>query len=93
MKKSGGLSRDILLSWKSTSGKSGHFRTETKYIAAERRVARVTTGAVRRLWGLLPPRVVEPKPEYLEIPEGITTEEELRAFVKKERRLWMDGGR
>lgn len=53
------MDHDILLSWKSTSGKQGYFRTETVYIALERRVVNRTIGSVRRIWGLLPPKCVK----------------------------------
>jgi len=83
------MNHDILLSWKSVSGKQGHFRTETVYLAAERRVVNHTTGAVRRFWGLLPPRQVNKKPESLPIPENIVTVAQLRDYVGKQRRHWL----
>lgn len=80
---------EILLSWKSTSGKQGHFREETLWLPAERRVIRRTTGAVRRLWGLLPPKAIAPKTEILELPEGTATEQQVLAYVQKHRRGWI----
>lgn len=85
------MDQDILLSWKTASGKQGHFRTETVYFAAERRVVNRTTGTVRRFWGLLPPRQVNSKPESLPIPEDITTVDQLRAYVALHRRNWIYG--
>ena len=84
-----GLDHDILLSWKSTSGKRGHFRTETVYIASERSVINRTMGSVRRLWGLLPPKRVKTRMEYFQIPEDITTVDQLRTYVAKHKRHWL----
>lgn len=84
------LSEDILLSWKSTSGKQGHFLTQTLYQAETHRVVHQTTGTVRRLWGLLPPKQVEHSPEYLELPRDIATEEEIRAYVRQHKKHWLN---
>ena len=83
-------SGDIMLSWKSTSGKRGHFMTQTLYLAKTHRVVHRTTGAVRRLWGLLPPKRVEHSPEYLKLPREVTTEEEIRAYVRQHKKFWLD---
>lgn len=81
---------DILLSWKSTSGKHGHFREETLWLPAEHRVVRRTTGSVRRLWGLLPPKAIESKPEDLLLPEDVNTEEQVLAYLAKHKRSWLN---
>ena len=80
---------DIQLDFHSVSAKQGHFGSSTTYIAAEHRVERRTWGARKRFWGLLPPKQVPPTVEYLEIPENITTEEEIVDYVEKHRGHWI----
>lgn len=87
------LREDIQLSFRSVSAKQGHFGTSTKYIAAEHRVVFQKWGAMRRLFGLLPPRQLKPEKEVLNIPEEITTEAALREYVRQHKPGWLRGSR
>lgn len=82
-------SQNIPLEFHSTSAKNGHFGSSMDYIAAEHRVIRRTWGARRRCYGLLPPKVILPTVEYMDIPENITTEEEIRKYLHYHRRQWV----
>ena len=80
---------NIQLDFHSVSAKQGHFGSSTTYIAAEHRVERKTWGARKRLWGLLPPKQIPPTVEYLTIPEHITKEEEIAAYVETHKSHWI----
>lgn len=82
-------SDEILLDRKSTSGKQAHFLEETVWIPARHRVIRRIRGTRKRLWGLLPSKTIEPEPETLELPEEITAEKQVLAYVKKHKRSWL----
>ena len=87
------LNENIMLAWHSVAANCGHFGSCTEYIASERRVVRKKWGARRRFFGLLRPKPIRYEPEYLDIPEGVDTEEELVAYVDKERCGWLTGRR
>ncbi len=83
------MKENIQLSFHSVSAKQGHFGTSTEYIAAKHRVVYRKWGAKRRLFGLLPPKQIPREIQYLDIPEEITTEEALRAYVRKQKPSWI----
>ena len=80
---------DITLDFHSTSAKIGHFGSSTDYIAAAHRVVRRTWGTRRRFYDLLPPKVLPPTAEYMDIPEDITTEAEIRDYLHYHRGQWV----
>lgn len=80
---------NITLDFHSTSAKNGHFGSSTDYIAEEHRVVRRTWGARRRFYDLLPPKVIPPTAEYMDIPEDITTEEAIRDYIHYHRGQWV----
>ena len=77
---------EVLLDWKTASGKRGHFREETLWSPCQHRVIRRTTGAVKRFWGV---KTLKPQEEVLELPEEIVTEEQVVAYVRKYKRHWI----
>lgn len=83
------LSRDRMLDYKSIHGKNAHLGRETEFLAEKRIVVHKTWGSRKRLWGILPNKVLPSTREVLEIPLHITTEKELRSYVKKHRRSWL----
>ena len=87
------LDHDMTLDWRSISARQGHFGASTDYIASKRQVEHRTWGAKRRFFGLLPPKSIGTGPEYLDVPEDITTEAALIRFVKRERPGWIVGHR
>lgn len=91
MESSKTLEEDILLSFHSVSAKQGHFGSRTEYIAAEHRVLYKTWGVKRRLFGLLPPKEIPPTVDCLDIPEDITTEEDLLEYVRLHAPYWLRG--
>ena len=70
-------------------GKNAHLGRETEFLAEKRIVVHKTWGSRKRLWGILPNKVLPSTREVLEIPHHITTEKELRSYVKKHRRSWL----
>lgn len=87
------LEEDITLAWHSVAANCGHFGSSTEYIASERRVVHKRWGARRRFFDLLPPKSIQYEPEYLDVPAWITTEEQLLAYVDRERGGWLMGRR
>ena len=85
------LDGDVCLDFHSVSAKQGHFGSSTEYIAAEHRVIHKRWGARRRCFGLLPPKPMKYKPEYLDVPGWITTEEALLDYVVRNRKGWLMG--
>lgn len=85
------LSQDMMLNFKSIHGRNAHLGQSTEYLAQERIVVFKTWGSRKRLWGLLPNKRYPSTRDVLEIPDDITTEQELRRFVKKHRRSWIKG--
>lgn len=83
------LREDIQLSYHSVSAKQGHFGTCTKYIAAEHRVVFQKWGAMRRLFGLLPPKQIPQTVESLDIPVEVTGEDDIREYVQKHKPGWL----
>ncbi|MBQ6719457.1 MAG: CPBP family intramembrane metalloprotease [Oscillospiraceae bacterium] len=79
---------NITLDFHSKSAKNGHFGSSTDYIAAEHRVVRRTWGARRRFYDLLPPKMLPTTIEYMDIPEEITSEREIRAYLRSHRGQW-----
>ena len=77
---------EILLDWKTASGKGGHFREETVWSPSQRRVIRRTTGAVKRFWKVKP---IKPREEVLELPREVVTEEQVLDYVRKNKRYWI----
>ena len=77
------LQRDILLFQKNTHGKNCRIHEWTQYYADRRVVIYHCHFARRRLWGLLPMEIKESQSDPLPVPEQITTQEQLRCFVKK----------
>lgn len=80
--------QNIPLEFHSTSAKNGHFGSSMDYIAAEHRVIRRTWGARRRFYDLLPPKMLPTTIEYMDIPEEITSEREIRAYLRSYRGQW-----
>lgn len=83
------LSQDMTLDFKSIHGRNAHLGRETEFLAEKRIVVHKTWGSRKRLWGILPNKVLPSTREVLEIPLHITTEKELRSYVKKHRRSWL----
>ena len=83
------LSQDMTLDFKSIHGRNAHLGRETEFLAEKRIVVHKTWGSRKRLWGLLPNKVLPSTREVLEIPLHITTEKELRSYMKKHRRSWL----
>lgn len=79
---------EVLLDWKSTSGKRGHFREDVLWIPARHRVIRRTTGAVRRFFGLVV-KPIEPREEILDLPEALVTEAQVLEYVRQYKRHWI----
>lgn len=78
----------VLLDFKSTSGKRGHFMDEVIWYPEEHRVIRRSRGTVRKFFGLVV-KAIESKPELLELPEEIREKEQVLAYVKKHKRYWI----
>lgn len=82
------LEEDLSLDFHSVSARQGHFGCSTHYIAAQRKVVHKRWGARRRFFGLLPPKALQYEPEYLTVPQWITTEEQLLEYIDRERPGW-----
>lgn len=82
------LNDDLHLDFHSISAKQGHFGCSTQYIASERKVVHKRWGARRRFFDLLPPKAIRHEPEYLAVPQWITTEEQLLEYIDRERPGW-----
>jgi hypothetical protein len=83
------LNHNISLDFHSVQAKQGHFGSSTDFIAAERRVVRRKWGARRRFWDLLPPKVLPTEIEYLDIPDWVTTEDDLWDYVHRHHPGWV----
>ncbi len=74
--KKGELNQNIQLYFQSISLADGHVGCETLYVAEKRLV-------VFRKWGKTSHGEEDPTPEYLPIPETVTTEAALRQYVRQ----------
>lgn len=82
------LHQDILLFQKNTHGKNVRIHEWAEFLADRRVVTYHSRYMRRRLWGLLPMEIRETQVEPLPIPVEITTEEQLRQFLKAHRGVW-----
>ena len=81
------LEEDILLHFRSTQGKGVRIHERKEYLAGERRVVSQVEIARRRMWGLLPMKVTR-SCRVMDIPEDITTREELERYIRNNRDQW-----
>lgn len=79
------LQQDILLFQKNTHGKNCRIHEWTQYHADRRVVIYYSHFSRRRLWGLLPTEVRQSQSDPLPIPDHITTQDQLRRFVRQHR--------
>ena len=82
------LTQNLLLSDHRTYGKKSHIHETTQYRFSDHTVVHVYRSVRRRLWGLLPPKVTKER-RVLQIPDEITTEEQLLRFVRSGHRHWL----
>lgn len=76
------LTKDILLGYHNVHGTGVRIHEKLEYRAKERIVVRTCHIAKQRLWGLLPMKT-EQSSSVLEIPDHITTEEQLKDFIRR----------
>lgn len=80
------LTENILLGTHNVHGKGVRIHEKLEYRAKDRTVVRTCHIARQRLWGLLPVKETVSS-SVLQIPEDITTEDQLRDFICR-KRFW-----
>ena len=77
------LEHDILLYQRNTHAKNARIHETVTYVADTRVIRHRTHLMRKRLWGLLPLKVTENIRESQPIPPEITTEQQLRDYIRK----------
>ena len=81
------LTHDIMMGYHSVHGTKARIHERVTFLARKRVVEHHTDCAGKRALPFLPLKCTETN-EYLDIPEYITTEEQLWDYVKKKKPFW-----
>ena len=83
------IEHDIVLNYQSISLVDGHAGSEVKYIAADRKVVN-SSFCVKKTKKLFRTKMeTTTNVEELPIPDCIQTEDELKDYIRKNRRSWL----
>ena len=82
------LTHDIMMGYQNVHGTKSRIHERVTFLARKRVVEHHTDCARKRVLPFLPLKCTETN-EYLEIPEYITTEDQLWDYVKKKKPYWM----
>lgn len=77
------LMKDILLSYHNVHGKNMRIHEKVRYLAKEREVVVESNSIKLRFFKWLPPKVTEHE-RRIPVPGEITTETQLRQFLRKQ---------
>ena len=82
------LTEDILMDYLNVHGRNARIHQQVTYLARRRVVQYHTDRAKKRLLPFLPLKYTQ-SDEYLQIPQHITTEDQLWDYVEEKKPFWL----